>query len=78
MSSPSTADDCNEYICSNEKDEKQLKQVMSRQIGNLHNEEWYAELFKERPLNAIDLGRSTWPLLHKFTLKYPMNPNEEE
>ncbi|CDW90284.1 UNKNOWN [Stylonychia lemnae] len=33
--------------------------------------------FVERPLNAIHLGRSAWPLLHRFTLGYPENPTDQ-
>ena len=29
------------------------------------------------PLNAIELGRSTWPLLHRMSLSYPVNPSVE-
>ncbi len=29
-------------------------------------------------MNAIDLGRITWPLLHKFSLKYPEVPSEDD
>ena len=31
-----------------------------------------------KPLNAIDLGRSTWPILHRLTLSYPQHPTEED
>lgn len=36
-------------------------------------------IMKEKPLNAIELGRSTWPLLHRLTLSYPENdPTQEQ
>ncbi len=74
MGGNSTADDCNEYICSNDKDEKQMKEVMNRPLGESSKGSLSHSEFKERPLNAIDLGRSTWPILHRFTLGYPDSP----
>ena len=29
------------------------------------------------PLNAIELGRSTWPLLHRMSLSFPERPSDE-
>eukprot|EP00347_Sterkiella_histriomuscorum_P009174 403342236 len=72
--------DCDEYICSNDKDEKQLQQVLSKSPSTTSSATYtqkYPE-FKQKPLNAIDLGRSAWPMLHRFTLGYPENPNESQ
>lgn len=70
------SDDCNEYICSNDKDEKQIKEVLNRSVQSSSSATYQHSEFRERPLNAIDLGRSTWPILHRFTLGYPENPTE--
>ena len=32
----------------------------------------------ERPLNVLELGHSTWPLLHRMSLSYPEQPSEEQ
>lgn len=72
------ADDCNEHICSNDKDEKQLKEVLSKSASSPSGVSLLHSEFRERPLNAIDLGKSTWPLLHRFTLGYPEHPTEEQ
>jgi FAD-linked sulfhydryl oxidase len=34
-------------------------------------------VYNERPLNSIELGRSTWPILHRMTLSYPEKPTDE-
>ena len=34
-------------------------------------------MYKDRPLNAVELGRSTWPLLHRLSMSYPELPQQE-
>jgi len=31
----------------------------------------------ERPLNVLELGWSTWPILHRMSLSYPNLPSED-
>ena len=71
--------DCDEYICSNDKDEQQLKEIFSKSsVGGPSGPTPQQSIMKEKPLNVVDLGRSTWPLLHRMTLSYPKNPSEED
>ena len=35
-------------------------------------------LSNNRPLNAVVLGRVTWPLLHRMSLMYPEKPAEND
>ena len=35
-------------------------------------------LSNDKPLNAVVLGRVTWPLLHRMSLMYPQTPSEED
>jgi len=30
----------------------------------------------EGPLNVVEIGRATWPILHRMTLSYPEKPDE--
>jgi len=30
------------------------------------------------PLNAVELGRAAWPILHRMTLSYPEKPTEQD
>jgi len=64
------SEDCSEFICSSDKDEKMMKEALSYRGGSLSSE-------YEGPLNAVLLGRATWPLLHKMSLSYPDNPTQE-
>ncbi len=68
--------DCNDYICSNDKDEKQLQEVMSMHSSGSSGPSPQQSVMKEKPLNAIELGRSTWPILHRLTLSYPEQPTD--
>ena len=35
-------------------------------------------LTNNKPLNAVSLGRVSWPLLHRMSLMYPEIPTENE
>ena len=69
-----TGSDCNEHICSNDKEEKQLKEIFSKPLASSSSSRGSVE----KPLNAGELGRSTWPLLHRMTLSYPEQPTPEQ
>ncbi|TNV71919.1 hypothetical protein FGO68_gene7882 [Halteria grandinella] len=73
--------DCDEYICSNDKEEQQLKEIFNKPSGlqgNSGGPTQIQSIMKEKPLNAIELGRSTWPLLHRLSLSYPQQPTEKD
>lgn len=63
-------DDCTEHICSNTKETPKIVR------GNVEFAESRLPNSKG-PLNAIELGRATWPILHRMTLSYPKNPTDE-
>ena len=44
---------------------------MSMHSGGASGPSPQQSVMKEKPLNAIELGRSTWPILHRLTLSYP-------
>lgn len=70
--------DCNDYICSNDKEEKQLQEIFSKPHAVSTNTKSPAQsIMQEKPLNAIELGRSTWPILHRMSLSYPDHPTPE-
>ncbi len=35
-------------------------------------------LTNNKPLNAVSLGRVSWPLLHRMSLMYPEIPTEKK
>ena len=62
-------EDCQEHICSN------TKEIPKIVMGNVT----FAESRlpgSTSPLNAVELGRATWPILHRMTLSYPKNPTD--
>ena len=72
-------DDCTDYICTSGKDEEQLSQLLSASAGHQARSRYVPDRLprSERPLNVMQLGNSTWPLLHRMSLSYPERPGEE-
>ena len=72
------SDDCTEYICSTGKEEEQLSQLMQASAGQSSGPRYQPDRLprSERPLNVLELGRSTWPLLHRMSLSYPDKPTD--
>ena len=73
-----TGSDCNEYICSNDKDEKQIQEVLGKSVTYSSGKSPTQAVLGDKPLNAGELGKSAWPLLHRMTLSYPEEPTPEQ
>ena len=64
--------DCNQHICSSDKEAEMIKAALSGKGGGaaIKSRE-AAVLNNQTPLNAVILGRVSWPLLHRMALAYP-------
>ena len=69
--------DCNQHICSQGKDEAQLNQVFSKSGQRVAHAAPNRLPIGTGPLNAVELGRAAWPILHRLSLSYPESPTEE-
>ena len=77
--------DCSEEICANE-DPAKAAQEMNKNMQNAMSSPTIRSapssanqiLKNKSPLNAVLLGRVTWPLLHRLSLLYPDDPSDQE
>ena len=70
--------DCDEHICSSEKDQQQRDQVLASNNSIKSNQKADRLPRSEGPLTKDQIGNATWPILHKLSLSYPENPNPEQ
>ena len=77
--------DCQEEICAPDKEEQMMKEAMEKRASGPRLDADVESIVKpmllgsrrrqvlsnDKPLNAVILGRVTWPLLHRMTLMYP-------
>ena len=72
---------CSELICAGDKEENMIKEALAKrnsgpvkQLKSRTNQ----IVTNDKPLNAVILGRVTWPLLHKMALCYPEKATSTE
>ena len=71
--------DCSEEICAGDKEENMIREAMKKgQTGIVQKSRSTQILQNSKPLNAVILGRVTWPLLHRMSLSYPDTPTDGE
>ena len=71
--------DCQEHICSDDKDQKAMEAVMSQSGVRAGPTQPTTKLPRaEGPINRVQLGQATWPILHRLSLSYPDEPSAEQ
>ena len=74
---------CSEQICAGDKEESMIKEALEKKRSQggpgVNIKSRSSQLLQNQsPLNAVILGRVTWPLLHRMSLMYPDSPSDSE
>ena len=77
--------ECSQEICAGDKEENMIREAMNKKAqggGAMMSYQMKSRknqvLTNNKPLNAVILGRVTWPLLHRMSLAYPEKPTDIE